>query len=286
MHASEIISRLLGEATTVEPEVEPSVAPPETSPPPARRSAPAPTRDPWSVPPDWEPGPMPRPRAEDESGAIESWLQATQQPIEDWEWDGENLRLLLDDGSTEAYSRAQLDEIGIFGQQSFAESEEPSFVTDQGQGTGAMLSPMELSPELSQHLEIDGPGEEDATGTIDALLGRTSGGNEPAGSLGQEEVIQVEGEPAEQLTQAVSDVVSAILGVVQTASGGEVPAIGDESGAESEPDDEGDNKPPKKKKDGKKEEKSKKDDDDKEDDSDKKEDDEEEKTKDKENDDE
>jgi hypothetical protein len=227
MNARDIIDRLatLDEATVAEPEVEPDVMPAEPSAPPAPsrpRREPAP--DPWSVPPDFEPDQMPRPKAEDETESIESWLEATQQPIRDWEWDGQELRLLLDDGSTESYTRQQLDEIGVFGQMAFAESEEP---------------PTELALD---DRPPSGP-DEDATGTLDAILGRNG---ECGCEGGAEEMISVEGEAAEKLTQGISDVVAGILGIVAQVAG-------EEGGEEGHSDYEdfyakkGDEKPKKKK---------------------------------------
>lgn len=284
MNVRDLIDKLasMDEATIAEPEVDPDVAPPTerpSAPPAPSRTQPRPRPNPYSVPPDFEPGQMPRPKAEDESSSIEQWLDATQQPIQDWEWNGEELNLLMDDGSTETYTRQQLDEIGVFGQMAFGEAvEDPQTVEDPPEnfggngmdfnpgsveqaaeghgmgldadgvehGTGANLDNIELDPELAKHLDIDDEGG--SAGTLDTILGRT-GGDE--GGLGDDaEVVHVEGEAATELTQAVSDVVSAILGAVGQALTGEAPEEG--GGEEGEGDDEdageGEDKKPKKKK--------------------------------------
>lgn len=224
MNARDIIDRLaaLDEATVAEPEVEPDVTPAEPQAPPAPsrpRREPAP--DPWSVPPDFEPGQMPHPKSEDDTESIQNWLEATQQPIQDWEWDGENLNLLMDDGSTETYTRQQLDEIGVFGM-AFAESKEDDEHGDESE-TGAptgLDGDFEVPDGLEQSLEAGGEPAENANGTLDAILGRTPAEAAPGGER-ETMVAHVEGEAAAELTQAVSGVVSAILGVVDQALGGE-----------------------------------------------------------------
>ena len=109
LHPRDIIDRIasLDEATVAEPTVEPTEAPPTER--PTERPTRRPSRSPWTMPPDMEPGQEPRPKAEDESAEIENWLEATEQPIRDWDWDGNELRLALDDGTTEVYSRGQLE---------------------------------------------------------------------------------------------------------------------------------------------------------------------------------
>jgi hypothetical protein len=286
MNVRDLIDKLasMDEATIAEPEVDPDVAPPAERPaaPPARPQ-PRPRPNPYSVPPDFEPDQMPRPKAQDESSSIEEWLEATQQPIQDWEWNGQELNLLMDDGSTETYTRQQLDEIGVFGQSAFAEAvEDPQTVEDppedfgsngmefdpaaveqaaEGHGLDMPGEQGDLDPELAKHLDIDDEG--DAEGTLDTILGRT-GGEEGESGLGDEaEVIQVSGEAGSELTQAVSDVVSAILGAVGQALTGEAPKGGEEGGDEGEDKGEEKDKKPKKKKsketDDKKEPKKKKD---------------------------
>lgn len=246
MNARDIIERLaaLDEAPAA-PEVEPDVAPdvdPDVAPsaPPAPRTPREPSPDPWTVPPDYEPGTFPHPKAGDESEAIEGWLEATQQPIQDWEWDGENLRLLLQDGTVETYTRQQLDEIGVFGEMAFAESlkedeDEGEKDGDKDEG-GEEGGEAESSDEPPFGKEEGGEPGEDAGGcpgapqddTIAAILGTADMNPEV-----------VAGEPAQQLTQAVDQLVSAILGVVQapTQPAGEpvgepMPGEGDESSGE------------------------------------------------------
>ncbi len=286
MNVRDLIDKLasMDEATIAEPEVDPDVAPPAerpAAPPAPSRPQTRPRPNPYSVPPDFEPGQMPRPKAQDESSSIEEWLEATQQPIQDWEWNGQELNLLMDDGSTETYTRQQLDEIGVFGQTAFAEAvEDPQTVEDPPEdfgSTGMEFNPAsveqaaeghgldmpgeegELDPELAKHLDIDDEGG-GAEGTLDTILGRSGGGG--AGLGDEAEVIQVSGEAGNELTQAVSDVVSAILGAVGQALTGEAPE-GSEEGEESEDEGKGEDKKPKKKKsketDDKKEPKKKKD---------------------------
>jgi hypothetical protein len=254
----------MDEALPAEPEVDPDVMPAEPSAPPAP-SRPAPRRrpDPFTVPPDFEPGQMPRPKAEDETGSIEAWLEATQQPITDWEWNGEELRLLMQDGSTETYTRQQLDEIGVLGQMSFAEAvEDPQEVQPPPENMGEEPSMpdfdgddgLDMDPELAQHLEI---GDEDGAGTLDTILGRNCAGGAPEGGReGEAEVvINLDPEASQELTQAVSDVVAAILGTVGQALGGEG---GEAPEGDKSSDKDADKKPDKKKKkDGEKDDKSK-----------------------------
>ncbi len=163
---------------------------------------------------------MPRPKSGDETESIQSWLEATQQPIQDWEWNGQELSLLMDDGSTETYTRQQLDEIGVFGEMGFAESLEdenfdPQAVEAAAEGQDEPMGPpepsSELDPEMAQHLEMD-----DAGGTLDTILGRNDVGVGAGGEPGEPEVtsasvvIEV---PPEDAAQTVSDIISAILGV-------------------------------------------------------------------------
>lgn len=221
MNAHELIDRLaaLDEAAAPveEPVTEPGIEEPQIEP----DAPPAPRRggSPYELPPDFEPGQMPRPKAESE--AIDKWLQATQQPIQDWEWDGQHLRLLMDDGSTEVYSRRQLEQTGVFdqGELAFAESKHPigeaeddeknEPVTDNTEG----LPPM---PDDDQEINDVAAGEAspaEAAGTLDMILGRTAVSAGPP-LPSEPEVINIEGDKAEQLAQAVGDVVQAILGIV------------------------------------------------------------------------
>ena len=235
MKVYEIIDRLarLDEAPVEEPVVEPEVTPEEpiTDPgDPGRREAP----NPFELPPDFEPGGLPHPKAQSEEiEAIRGWLEATQQPVQDWEWDGHELRLLMDDGTTELYNRQQLDQIGIFDDQlAFAESEEP----DNPKGLPNMpADDQALNDFVTENpdatvgdVERERPGEQaagaEAAGVLDQILGRTPCGSASVGEIAPEgEVVHIEGEAAEELTNAVSDVVQAILGVVQTATGDEAP---------------------------------------------------------------
>jgi len=228
-HARDIINRLaaLDEATVAEPEVEPDVIPAEPAAPPApSQPRPTPRHDPYTFPPDWdEPGQMPRPKAEDDTESIEGWLQATRQPITDWEWDGQELRLLMNDGSTEVYTHQQLSDIGVLnGEMAFAESQ--------------------VSEECECEHEHEEGAPDEATGVLDAILGRAPCPSSPQA----EEMVQIEGEPAEKLAQAVSDVVTAILGIVD--QGGEAPEGGEKPEADKKPEDsDKDEKPSKKSKD-------------------------------------
>lgn len=271
MHPRDIIDRIasLDEATVAEPTTEPTEAPPTEI--PTERPSRRPSRSPWTMPPDMEPGQEPRPKAEDEAAEIEGWLEATEQPIRDWDWDGNELRLALDDGTTEVYTRGQLEEIGVFGgQMAFAESEEPD--NDQG------LPPM---PDDDQAINdfATGEGEAmvaagedepkmDADGTLDMILGRTPTPAEPAaGGEGTIEVIQIDGSQAGEIMGAVSDLVKAIIGTVGgSEEGGDEGE--DKKGKKKEKDSEGEkgkSKKEKKSKD-KKEDKSEDKDDDKKDD--------------------
>lgn len=229
MRAHQIIDRLarLDEAPVEEPVVEPDVVPQEPGVEPGEpgpRHAP----DPYELPPDFEPGGLPHPKAESEEvEAIRGWLEATQQPVQDWEWDGHELRMLMDDGTTEVYSRQQLDPLGIFdGEMAFAESEE----SDNLKGPTDMPFDDQSINDLADDGAPDegfppgGPADEhpgdEAAGVLDQILGRTPCGSAPVGDIAPEgEVIHIEGDQAEKLTNAVSDVVQAILGIV---SGGEV----------------------------------------------------------------
>lgn len=293
-----LIDRLaaLDEAEIAEPEVAPGVDEPATE--PQRAPSRAPRRDPFELPPDFEePDKLPHPKSEgDESESIRAWLEATQQPIQDWDWDGTKLSLMLDDGSTEIYDRRQLEELGIFdtGQEmAFAESryftmeevraagenfmkENPNLVGPDG-GTGAMLDNEPDLGELGRFLDDENAPEsmsgedlsqaepigDDATGTLDMILGRTpcSGASVAAGP----EVIELDGDAAEEIGTAVGDLVGAILGVVGGKGGGNEPEKKDDSKADKKDDKEGS-----KKKDKPKKEKEKSDDkdDDKNDDKD------------------
>jgi hypothetical protein len=208
MKAHQIIDRLarLDEAPVEEPQIEPDVAPTEAPPAPSRPST-RPSSDPYELPPDFDPGQMPRPKAEDdEAAAINDWLEATQQPITDWDWDGTELRLLMQDGTTEVYTREQLDEIGIFsGEMAFAESQSGLF-EDCGE------CPEDLTgEEFAAAGPVDAPSGE-ATGVLDQILGRTPCAAPSATT--QTQTIQVDGEKAEELANAVTDVVQAIIGIV------------------------------------------------------------------------
>jgi hypothetical protein len=324
MKAHEIIDRLASldeQTTTEEPAVDPGILPAERPTEPDRPATPRRSNDPYELPPDFEPGQMPRPKAEDESGDIQGWLEATQQPIQDWDWDGQELRLMMDDGSTEVYSRQQLEEIGVFsGEMAFAmgESEEDftgieqrakgliaqwvryalrsnidpkdkaayqEWLSGQQQPTH-VLSPQtwlgrfgraqeDFQPDAenneSPYGDVEGPDPEsvqaaiaaeeppnEAAGVLDQILGRTPSSScasteaEPMGDAGQ--VIPVEGEKAEELTQAVSDVVNAILGIVADVSGEEAP---DDSSKKSSDSDKDPDKRDKKKSDKSKGEKEK-----------------------------
>lgn len=273
MKAYQLIDRLasLDEAAPVEePIVEPTEAPPAERPrTPSRR----PSRDPFELPPDFEPGQMPRPKANDESEQIGNWLKATQQPIQDWEWDGHELRMLMDDGTTEVYSRGQLEEAGVFaGETAFAESLE-----DEGGAEGESLYPDPVGPDMETvdaAIAAEEVPNDEAAGTLDFILGRNSGGCEcgaPAPEAAAAEIVPVEGEKAEELVQAVGDLVGAIIGLVGAGAGeGEaMVAAGEDAPKDSDKDDDkSDDKKSDKSK--KKKEKSKDKDEDKE--SDKKED--------------
>lgn len=217
MNAREIIERLaaLSEAPVAEPETAPDIAEPEVEPsaPPApSRPSREPSPDPWTVPPDYEPGEFPHPKAGDDTEAIQSWLDATQQPIQDWEWDGQMLRLLMLDGSVESYTREQLDEIGVLGQMAFAEGvedfkgesddDEPKGEADDAEPSGEADDAPECPAEGA-----DGPPDVDLGGEdiIGSILGTATPGPD---------VELVQDEPAAKLAQAVDDVVQAILGVV------------------------------------------------------------------------
>jgi hypothetical protein len=284
MKAHEIIDRLASldeQAPVEEPQVEPDVLPEEPAVEP-REPAPrrGPRRDPYTVPPDFEPGQMPRPKAQDEGSddmaSIQSWLEATQQPIQDWEWDGSELRLLMDDGSTEVYTRPQLEQTGVFsGEMAMAESRHftqedveaaanAALEHDDGEAPG----PGPFGPP-AEEVVVDGPPPDveefvseappdEAAGVLDQLLGRASSAPaSPEDGAGEAEVIHVEGDEAEELTAAVSDVVNAILGIVQKDSG------------EKTPDSEPDSEPKKKKSDDEKDDKPKKEKDEDEDDDEK-----------------
>lgn len=221
MKAHEIIDRLAlldEQAPVEEPPVEPGIAPeePATEPgDPGRRQSP----DPYELPPDFEPGGLPHPKAEaHDSEAIRGWLEATQQPIQDWEWDGHDLRLLMDDGTTEIYNRGQLDQLGIFdGEMAFAESQDDAS-PDEASAYPDIEGPDPDSVQSAIAAEEPDPNE--AAGVLDQILGRVPCGSAPVGEIASEpEVIHIEGEAAEKLTQAVSDVVQAILGVVQGETG-------------------------------------------------------------------
>jgi hypothetical protein len=206
MKAYEIIDRLAAldeQAPVEEPQVEPAVTPDEPATEPAE-PGPGRSPDPYELPPDFEPGGLPHPKAEqDDTAVISAWLEATQQPIQDWEWDGNELRLLLDDGSREVYTREQLEEIGVFGGElAFAESEETAAV--------------EPPTDEDEDEPVAPPGE--AAGVLDQILGRVPSGSASVGEI-EPEVIHIEGEEAEKLTQAVSDVVQAILGIVDKEFG-------------------------------------------------------------------
>lgn len=224
MNARQIIDRLaaLDEASPApdiaEPEVDPGIAPPQREP---DRDPGVDPNDPWGVPPDFDPETFPPGKAEDDEGAIESWLQTTQQPVRDWQWDGQVLKLLLNDGTVESYSREQLDAAGVFGEMSFAESvqeAEDEEKEDEGE---------EKEEEESAEGEDDKPeeGHEEPDGDEAPPFGGENedgpellgGGDDVQGILGNEggEAIEVQGPPAEQLAQALGDVVQAILGIVQ-----------------------------------------------------------------------
>lgn len=251
MKAYELIDRLasLDEAATVEePVVEPETIPGQEPALPSRR----PSRDPFSVPPDFEPGQMPRPKAQDESGQISAWLSATQQPIQDWEWDGRELRMLMDDGSTEVYNRVQLEQSGVFDDSAaFAEALEDLGMGGEGEGDGESLYPGMEGPdqETVQAAIADEQPSNEAAGVLDQILGRTSScgcaGGEP--EMGGE-MVPIEGEQADNLVQAVSDVVSAIIGLVG-GEGGEPAGEGEAmvDAGEDEPKEAGSKKSEKKK---------------------------------------
>lgn len=238
MHPRDIIERIaaLDEATVAEPTVEPTEAPPTER--PTERPSRRPSRSPWTMPPDMEPGHEPRPKAEDQSEQIESWLQATQQPVRDWDWDGNELRLALEDGTTEVYTAGQLQEIGIFdGQTAFAESEEGlPFSPDSEFLDGGGEEPCGEG-EAMVAMGADEPKEsDDSHGTLDMILGRTP---TPAAEIGGEEavqVVQIDGDHAEDVIDAVSDLVKAIIGAASGSEEGEEPKD-DDSGADKKPKD-------------------------------------------------
>ena len=178
---------------------------------------------------------MPKPKAEDDSDteAIEQWLAVTQQPMADWDWNGQELRLQMTDGSTETYTRQQLEQAGVFGEMSFAESQEDDKDDDEGKNEGDGSEGAfggddegEGSKEEGEDklITLDGgtmtPGETCSSGqdmTIRGILGVTPGEGGDAGAEPEA--------PAERLAHALDDVVSAILGVVSDATGGQ-PAQG------------------------------------------------------------
>jgi len=137
------------------------------------------------------------------------------------------LRLLLDDGTTEIYSRQQLDQVGIFdGEMAFAESEESSSECPCSQGVP----------------------EEKPLSVLDQILGRSPCDSSTPDELSAgPEVINIEGENAEKLNTAISDIVNAIMGIV----GGET------APEEKSEEDQEAKKPTKSSKKGKKKEKDK-----------------------------
>lgn len=240
MKAHELIDRLASrldeQGPVEEPVIEPGTIPEEPEFAPDAPPAPRRTRSPYELPPDFEPGQMPHPKAEnDETDSISNWLEATQQPVQDWEWDGHELRMLMDDGTTEVYSRRQLEEVGIFGQAAFAESEE----------SGAFnFSPEDLESDGEETIEEnpvfgEPAPEENAAGTLDMILGRTpcsACSDTETEMAAKPEVISVEGEKAEELTAALGDVVSAILGLVQGDEGFENKPEEEDDDSDSEKD--------------------------------------------------
>lgn len=259
MNAREIIDKLarLDEQSPVEePVVEPGVEPaepdfPEPTEPtrrPGRRS------NPYEMPPDFDPAVMPRPKAEeiDDVEAIESWLEATQQPIDDWDYDGNELRLHMLDGTVEVYSRGQLEQAGVFADESALAMAESMAEDDFGETP---------EPIEGEEVVVDGPPEDveaflsnadhdEAAGVLDQLLGRSCPNNEPAEDIeGEETVIHVDGEEAEELGQAVTDVVQAIIGIVKGAEGEEGESATSDEDEGKEQDKEEAKKPKAKKKD-------------------------------------
>jgi hypothetical protein len=177
------------------------------------------------VPPDYEPGTFPRPKAEDESESIESWLEVTQQPIRDWEWDGNHLRLIMLDGSVETYTRDQLSEFGVFDSgesQAFAESQD-----DDDDDAGQAEAEEDDTEDEEGAAESPFGDEGESLDSCPCPAGAPSGPDSTIQSiLGGEDTQVITGEPAERLASAVSDVVSAIIGLVT----GDSPPAGDPTG--------------------------------------------------------
>jgi len=243
-----------------EPPVEapPVEAPPVEAPPVEPDIDP---NNPWAVPPDLAPEELPGTKAEDEDQAIESWLTATEQPARDWEWDGQRLRLLLNDGSTEVYSREQLEEIGVFGAEIEEPPVEPPTPPVRIKPPGVAPDPDDPNPaptpdwnpgvsldrEFPNPWSPDEPGispyaklyseseddddeddghekhEPDDTAETGDFAEPEPVPDDVAGILGDAggEIEVISGEPEERLATAVGDVVQAILGIVQQAKGGE-----------------------------------------------------------------
>jgi hypothetical protein len=273
MNAHEIIDRLARMDEAFEqPTVEPGTIPEEPTTQPDFEPGPDRSPGPYELPPDFDPDAMPHPKAGDdnESETIRNWLEVTQQPVKDWDWDGEKLQMMLDDGSIETYSRQELDQAGVFGgEMAFAESTEDEDEDDADDDEG---DKNDFGPENCPTCP-DEPSGDEATGVLDQILGRCPCASEPSLTLGcgpgcdssaefggegapGSEVIEIEGTEAEKLNTAITDVVSAILGIVGGKSvTGEAPPEGEEEKEE----------PPKSKKSkskDKKKDKAKKDDDD------------------------
>jgi hypothetical protein len=179
---------------------------------------------------------------DDDMVAIRDWLSATQQPMKDWEWDGENLRVLLDDGSVETYDRQQLDKAGVFGgsdAMAFAESKEEA--EDEAEEEAEIESSLDNEEEETEEEEEEETEREEKFAIKDQDEGDefsvTSGPSSfepsdpvsgPEGCSGLDAtmcgIMGVEGspeeapeaDPAEKLTQAISDMAQAIMGLVGT----------------------------------------------------------------------
>jgi hypothetical protein len=181
------------EEPVVEPDVKPDVEPAEPVVPtrrPERRPSP------FEYPPDWEPGHAPNPKADTlEAQQVKEWLEMTEQPVEDWDWDGSQLRLRLENGSTEVYSRNQLNQAGVFS--AFSESEEEIEIENE-------------EPLAIEEISACPCAEPDkAAGTLDMILGRTEC---PSHSEPGPTVIELDGKQSTKLMTAIDDVISAILG--------------------------------------------------------------------------
>ena len=254
VNARDIIERLaqLDESPGVEtaptPTTLPNLPKPTTRPgtTPAPRPNPRPHRphDPYENPKVDAP---PKARNNDEITAISEWLAVTEQPMQDWEWDGSNLRILMKDGSVETYDRAQLEDAGVFAS-SFSESveDDEENESDEENKIEDELDSEDDESEEEQEEETSirdqEPGEEfEVTPGPSNIVPLTPGTGANAcsgldatmcGILGMDATTGIEGEdpsPEQKLSQAVSDMAQAIIGIV-----------GGDTGVESGADPDGD----------------------------------------------